>query len=372
MNPVCGKADQNREVADRPDDRAKASLHSGVLEKMPRKLSGKGVMMPLPQLPSNQKWQARSVDATAFSWTFKSKAGRLSNPARLQMRSSTDYRPIPKRMMGPSFSRVALTASCTLLFAYSSPIPMLGEEKSTGTKDYELEELGVNPFTAPSVADIFQQLDDLKPLPFEQLKREFPAGTRSGREQMGLVFGGLVADGFLIVECQKQNLVEELGRVLLRQAHSLGVGDRVMRHSASLMEHGKRGDWTAVRRELISTQDDVEQAMTALRDQKMAHLISLGGWLRGLEIASGAVESRYSPERAAVLWQRDLINYFAEEIKTLPPSTARSPLFEKLRVGVDTLRNLLNHAPPDKMSLSEVKALHAKARELNLIVLAGE
>jgi len=123
------------------------------------------------------------------------------------------------------------------------------------------------------------------------LKREFPAGPRSGREQMGLVFGGLVADGFLIVECQKQNLVEELGRVLLRQAHSLGVGDRVMRHSASLMEHGKRGDWTAVRRELISTQDDVEQAMTALRDQKMAHLISLGGWLRGLEIASGAVES---------------------------------------------------------------------------------
>jgi len=269
------------------------------------------------------------------------------------------------------FSRLPLTLSA-LLLALGDRMPMLGQEEPTGAQDYEREELGVNPFTAPSVADIFQQLDELKPLPFEQLRRELPQATHSGREQMGLVFGGLIADGFLIVECQKQNLVEDLGRVLLRQARSLGVGDRVMRHSASLTEHGQRGDWPAVRRELIATQDDVEQAMTALRDQKMAHLISLGGWLRGLEITSGAVESKYTPGRAAVLWQRDLINYFAEETKTLPPSIARTPLFEKLRAGIGGLRTILNHAPPDRMSLSEVKALHSKAHELNVIILAGE
>ena len=262
---------------------------------------------------------------------------------------------------------------CTLLlFALFGPAPVRAQEKSAKETDYRKEELGVNPYTAPSVADIFQQLDDLKPLPFEQLKREFPQNVPSGREQMGMVFGGLVADGFLIVECQRTNLVEDLGRVLLRQARSLGVGDRVMRHSASLTDLGKRGDWAAVRRELISTQEDVEQAMTALRDQKLAHLISLGGWLRGLEITSSAVESKYTPERAAVLWQRDLINYFAEEMETLPPPLARTPLFEKLRSGVGAIRTLLNHAPPDTMSLAEVKALHEQARELNLAIIAGE
>jgi hypothetical protein len=268
--------------------------------------------------------------------------------------------------------RRATTTICTFFATFSGHCPLLAQEKPAGAADYEREELGVNPYTAPSVADVFQQLDDLKPLPFEQLKREFPQATHSGREQMGLVFGSLIADGFLIVECQKQNLVEDLGRVLLRQARSLGVGDRVMRHSASLTDLGKRGDWAAVRRELIATQDDVEQAMTALRDQKLAHLISLGGWLRGLEIASSAVESKYTPERAAVLWQRDLINYFAEETKTLPPPVAHTPLFEKLRSGIGAIRTLLNHAPPDKMSLSEVKTLHAQARELNLAIVAGE
>lgn len=237
--------------------------------------------------------------------------------------------------------------------------------------DHKREELGINPYTAPSLADIFQQLDDLKPLPFEQLRREFPQAAHSNREQMGLIFGSLIADGFLIVECQKKNLVEDLGRVLLRQARSLGVGDRVMRHSASLTEQGKKGDWTAVRSELISTQQDVEQAMSDLRDQKMAHLISLGGWLRGLEITSGAVEANYTPDRAAVLWQRDLINYFAEEIRTLPPATAHTPLFEKIRGGVEAIRTLLNEAPDD-LSLAQVKILHTHARELNLAIAAAD
>jgi len=260
-------------------------------------------------------------------------------------------------------------STCGLSFVFLGS-PTLAQEKSKQS-DYAREELGVNPYTAPSVADIFQQLDDLKPLPFEQLKREFPQAMASGREQMGLVFGGLIADGFLIVECQKKDLVDDLGRVLLRQARSLGVGDRVMRHSASLTDLGKRGNWVAVRRELITTQSDVEQAMTALRDQKMAHLISLGGWLRGLEIASSAVESKYSPDRAAALWQLDLINYFGEEMKTLPPPVAQTPLFEKLRSGIASIRTLLNNAPPDSLSLADVKTLHVQARELNLAIVAG-
>lgn len=243
--------------------------------------------------------------------------------------------------------------------------------ESEDARDYQREELGVNPFTAPSIAEIFRQLDALKPLPFEQLKRELPQVAQASREQLGLVFGGLIADGFLIVECQKQNLVEDFGRALLRQARSLGVGDRVMRHSASLTEHGKRGDWSAVRRELVSTQSDVEQSMIALRDQHLAHLISLGGWLRGLEIASSAVESNFSTERAAILWQPDLADYFGKEVKTFPPSHAHTPLFESLGVGIRNIRDILNEKVSGQVTLSDVTRLHAKAQELDAVILLG-
>jgi hypothetical protein len=288
------------------------------------------------------------------------------------MQAAAGHRSIQMRMKGmPGLRRFLVIILCTVVTSIFGLRTAPSQEPTENPSEHEREELGINPYTAPSVAEVFQQLDDLKPLPFDQLKRDFPQATHASREQMGMIFGGLVADGFLIVEAQKTNLVEDLGRVLLRQARSLGVGDRVMRHSASLTELGKKGDWPAVRRELISTQQDVEQAMTDLRDQKMAHLISLGGWLRGLEICAGAVESNYTPDRAVVLWQRDLINYFGEEIKTLPPAVARKPLFEKVRTGVGAIRGLLNRAP-EKLSLEDVKTLHAQARELNLAIAAAD
>jgi hypothetical protein len=283
------------------------------------------------------------------------------------MQAVTRHRSIQMRMKGMPGAGSALIIVWAIAALILPLVPLRAQEPA----EHEREELGVNPYTAPAVVEIFQQLDDLKPLPFEQLKRDFPQATHATREQMGLVFGGLVADGFLIVQAQKKNLVEDLGKILLRQARSLGVGDRVMRHSASLTELGKKGDWPAVRQELISTQEDVEQAMTELRDQKMAHLISLGGWLRGLEICAGAVESNYTTDRAAVLWQRDLINYFAEEIQTLPPTVVHKPLFEKVRTDVGAIRDLLNRVP-DKIPLEDVKTLHAKARELNLAIAAAD
>jgi hypothetical protein len=242
------------------------------------------------------------------------------------------------------------------------------QEEPITEQGYEREELGVNPYTAPSIARIFQQLDELRPLPFEQLQRELPRASPGGREQKALLFGGLVADGFLIVEAERKSAVDNLGRVLMREARGLGVADRVTRHNASLTDLGRRGDWLAVRKELIATQADVEQAMIELRDQKMAHLISLGGWLRGLEISAGAIELNFSQQRAAVLAKKDLVDYFAAELKTLPPTRAHTPLFQKLRSGVNAVHLSLSKATGEGLKLADVKAIHAQARELDLAI----
>jgi hypothetical protein len=246
--------------------------------------------------------------------------------------------------------------------------PLAAQEEPITEQGYEREELGVNPYTAPPIARIFQQLDELRPLPFEQLQRELPRASPGSREQKALLFGGLVADGFLIVEAERKSAVDNLGRVLMREARGLGVADRVTRHDASLTDLARRGDWLALRKELIATQADVEQAMIELRDQKMAHLISLGGWLRGLEISAGAIELNFSPQRAAVLAKKDLVDYFAAELKTLPPTLAHTPLFEKLRSGVNAVHLSLSKAAGEGLKLADVKAIHAQARELDLAI----
>ena len=50
----------------------------------------------------------------------------------------------------------------------------MAQEEPLTEQGYEREELGANPYTVPSIARIFQQLDELRPLPFEQLQRELP------------------------------------------------------------------------------------------------------------------------------------------------------------------------------------------------------
>lgn len=252
------------------------------------------------------------------------------------------------------------------------PILLSAQEETVTEEKYEREELGVNPYTTPSIEQIFQQLDELRPLPFDELKRNFPAPAAVSREHKGLIFGGLIADGFLIVDAERKNLIDELGRVLLREARSLGVGDRVMRHSASLTELGRRGEWPAVRKELISTQADVEKAMVDLRDQKMAHLISLGGWLRGLEICAGAVEANFSPARAKVLVQPELADYFAEEVKTLPPALANTPLMEKIRTALGKIQIVSAKAKQRNLTLTDVREIREQARAINAAISRSE
>jgi hypothetical protein len=121
-----------------------------------------------------------------------------------------------------------------------------------------------------------------------------------------------------------------------------------------------------VRQELVATQADVEQAMSELRDEKMAHLISLGGWLRGLEISAGAVEANFSAERARVLMQPDLLNYFREELKTLPPALFRAQLFDKIRAALNLIHSSIDKAAAaGKVTIVDVRTIHAQARGVN-------
>ena len=63
-------------------------------------------------------------------------------------------------------------------------------------------------------------LDELRPLPFGQLQREFPKASPGSRERKTPIFGGLMANGFLTVEAEKKTAVDNLG-VLMREARGL-------------------------------------------------------------------------------------------------------------------------------------------------------
>ncbi len=177
----------------------------------------------------------------------------------------------------------------------------------------------------------------------------------------------LIADGFLIVQCEKVEEMTDIGRSLLKHAKVLGAGTRMNRHSQSLLEHSLKGDWKTLRKELAKTQFDVEAEMVQLRDVDIAHLVSLGGWLRAFEIATKAVDANYNPEKTRNLARKDIVEYYLASLDGLSDAAREIPTMKKIIQGLQELMPLVEGEEGRVLSPEEVKALKAKAEQLTSI-----
>src|SRR6201985_2976999 len=206
------------------------------------------------------------------------------------------------------FIEFLTSISTTLAIGLTLVSAQIGEaqaDSDMSTDSHFREELGVNPYTTPSIEQLFDTLDSLKPIPIQELTRTPRALRLDNRVKFALSFGVLIGNGFLAVEGEEVKAIEPLGRELLRRAKGLGVQQRVSRHSKQILELAKELDWNGLRKELIVTQKDVETAMLDLRDEEMVHLLSLGGWIRGLEIGAASVAADFTPQRASQLRHLD-------------------------------------------------------------------
>ncbi len=247
--------------------------------------------------------------------------------------------------------------------------PSLPEVPDDLLEDEHLrEEYGVNPFTTPSIRKIFAKLEALGSLPYDKLKRPLPKSTSSDRSLVALSLGVLIGDGFLSVQTEKISDLEDTGRAVLKHAKALGAGARVTEHAKSLLENSALGDWKTLRDDLAGTQKDVESDMVLLRDMEMAHLISLGGWLRGLQIASGTAADPFSPERAGLLARADLLEYFSALLAELNPTLQKRPWMKPLRAGLEEIRALLDMPEGKPFTASQVQSIYDKSSALVLLL----
>ena len=231
------------------------------------------------------------------------------------------------------------------------------------------EELAVNEFTAPSISKLFDTLQFLMPLPIAEVVRKMPARMSQDRADLAIELGFLIADGFLVVQAEQLDQVEDLAKDLTRYGKALGAGDRVNRHAASLLESAKSKNVVQLKKELTSTQRDVEEELVSLRDADLAHLISLGGWIRALEVSTVAVDKQFSVERARKVMREDIADYYTESVAGLEPRISERPNYLALRdilAGLRTEMVLENGKEPTPLLMAEIRKQAAKLAELAL------
>ncbi len=235
----------------------------------------------------------------------------------------------------------------------------------TGSSEEHMrEELGVNEVTAPEIQKLLLDLDAFRPIPMKLVEQNDREATFPNRFQTALHFGSLVADGFAIVIAERGNDIQDIGRALIRQSRSLGVGDSLLNRAKSLTDLGTTGDWMALRQELIRTQADIENSMMQLRDEEMAHMISFGGWLRGFQLAANATADNFTPTRAAGLQRLEVMDYFIDRLETLNPRLKTTELVTLLTSRLKTLRAVAAQSGERPPSESEVKQMRDLANEM--------
>lgn len=221
----------------------------------------------------------------------------------------------------------------------------------------------VHGVAVPVPKEIFRSLDQFRDANWRAVKRPEIARWKShgNQAQIATLLGIAIAEGFIAMEAEDSTEVKDLGRTVLTLARGLGVEDRVLRRSRSIMELADKNEWTAARQGWDGVLSDVESGMIELKSAQLAQLVSIGGWLRGTEALSALVLQKYSPESSALLQQPVLVDYLQKQLLAMSSNSQARPIVGKLLDGIRRIRALSETKP---LSEETVRKVHGICKEL--------
>ncbi len=219
----------------------------------------------------------------------------------------------------------------------------------------------IDDVVVPVPSEIFGVLDKLGPKPnWSAVQRQSKgvAGAIGDQPQNALLFGAVIAEGFIAVEAEDAEEVKQIGKSVLNLAKVFNVQKSVVKRSNSIIDSADKKDWQTVRQELDGALEDVKNAMVELNSEPLSQLISLGGWIRGTEALTAVVKKSYSKDGAELLHQPLLLDHFEKRLAGLKPKFKADPVVTKVQKGLLEIRPLIGLAEGSDISEKSVKEIN--------------
>jgi hypothetical protein len=205
----------------------------------------------------------------------------------------------------------------------------------------------IDEVVVPVPSEIFTVLDKLGDPDWKAEVGITPKPAFSERTDVALLLGATVADGFIAVQAEDKKSVEDVGRNVLSLAQSLGVKDDVIRHCQAIEDAANKTQWDLVRQELDATQATVRAKMQQMHDGALAECISVGGWLRGTQVITAVIGKQFSDERAELLYQPDLAEYFNDALEEMLVRAKNPAKLKDIADGLARVRELMDNGGGD-------------------------
>jgi hypothetical protein len=223
----------------------------------------------------------------------------------------------------------------------------------------------VHGLAVPVPKEIFRSLDQFRDANWHAVKRPEIARWKShgDQAQIATLLGVEIAEGFIAMEAKDSAEVKNIGNNVLSLAGGLGIRERALRRSRSIMELADKNEWSEARKEWDGVLSDLEAGMIELKSTDLAQLVSLGGWLRGTEALSALVLQNYSSERSNLIRQPALIDYLEEQLHAMSDDIRARPIVVKLLDGIQTIRSLVESGN-GPLSEETVRKVHGVCADL--------
>jgi hypothetical protein len=231
----------------------------------------------------------------------------------------------------------ALLALAACAFAATSAPPPLDAERIRGAEF--LDGLSI-----PNPGELFTAFGKIGKPDWTPYFRKQPPASHTSRPLIALNLGTRIADGFLAAEAQDRQQVKNVSMEIKLLARSLGLEQEFTARNNSIADFADSRQWEALDEELESVQSELASAMAARRDGELSTLMSLGCWLRAVEIASAQLAANYTSDGARILRLPAVGEFFAARLDALPEKTRALPAVAELQRRLPALNAALSPA----------------------------
>src|SRR5919198_1835833 len=188
--------------------------------------------------------------------------------------------------------------------------------------------------------------------------------TYRNRAQIALNLGGLIADGFIAVEAKDGQQVKNIGSDIIKLAKALGVSEKLLSRGNSINEFAENNEWDTLQEELEATQNEVKSSMQSHADQDLVILVTLGGWIRGTQVVTGAIMKNYNDAAAKVLREPALVGFMQSKLNAISPELRQEPLVKDVSEQLTGIEKLVSFPEDQAPSAEDVKKLNEAVGKL--------
>ena len=218
--------------------------------------------------------------------------------------------------------------------------------------------------TIPTPGELLSAIDKLGRPDWASAIRPPISTLYTSRAQMALNIGGLIADGFIAVEAQDAQQVKNVGRDIMNLAKPLGVQQDIMNRGKSLTDFAERGQWDVLKEELEATQNEVKASMYDNKDPDLIVLVTLGGWIRGINAMAAYVDGHYTEDAARLLRQPSVAHFLSERLSSLPEKVREDGAVKRARAGLASIETAVSFPNGAAPNAEAVRNLSSSTEEL--------